>query len=92
MQNGKERRARLKKLFDEQYAENGGSPIPAYEFDSECRLTGKRLRHHVRFTIMQLLTVGLTLENFIEVAKDPYTWYPNGAYPPPDTEIEPDDN
>lgn len=90
MESGNERQARLKKLFDEQYAENGGSPIPPYDFDNPCRLTGKRLRHHVRFTVMQLLTVGLTLDAFIEVAKDPKTWYPNGVYPAPDTQIEQD--
>ena len=87
-----EKRARLQKMFEGQYAENGGSPIPLYDFDNPCRLTGKRLRHHVRFTVMQLLTVGLTLDTFIEVAKDPKTWYPNDEYPAPDTQIEQDTN
>lgn len=68
---------RLKARFDENYADNGGSPIPRYEFEGTHQPTAEQQRHYVRFTILQLLSFGITLDEFIVVAQDPCTWYPH---------------
>ena len=71
---------RLKARFEKSYAGNGGSPIPRYEFEGAALPTAEQQRHYVRFTIMQLLSFGISLDEFISVAKDPYTWYPHEVF------------
>ena len=68
---------RLKTRFEEQCVLNGGSPIPRYEFEHAQQLTAEQQRHFVRFNVMQLLGIGISLEEFICIAKDPCTWYPH---------------
>ena len=71
---------RLKARFENNYAENGGSPIPRYDFEGAVLPTAEQQRHYVRFTIMQLLSFGISLDEFISVAKDPHTWYPHEVF------------
>ena len=71
---------RLKARFEKSYAGNGGSPIPRYEFEGAALPTAEQRRHYVRFTIMQLLSFGISMDEFISIAKDPYTWYPHEVF------------
>jgi hypothetical protein len=71
---------RLKARFDENYINNGGSPIPRYEFEGATVPNAEQQRHYVRFAVLQLLSLGISLDEFITVAQDPCTWYPHEVF------------
>ena len=71
---------RLKARFENNYADNGGSPVPPCEFEGAHRPTAEQQRQYVRLSILQMLSFGISLEEFISIGKDPYTWYPHELF------------